>query len=201
MKTTLRKDLRTKRRSLTPAEHGLRSRRAALAVTRLAGFKSGARIAIYLPFDGETNPAALLIAARRRGIRLYVPVITDLRRRRMSFQPLSDKTRRGLFGINIPQRDGRPAAPRWFDLIVIPLVGIDGEGRRLGMGLGFYDRTLAFRRGRRCWMGPRLVGLGFDCQRVETVYAEPWDVRLDALATESGIERFPTLRREPRNPP
>jgi 5-formyltetrahydrofolate cyclo-ligase len=190
MKTTLRKDLRSKRRSLPPAEHGKRSSRAALAITRLAGFKSGARVAIYLPFDGETNPAALLIAARRRGIRLYVPVITDLRRRRMSFHPLSGKTRRGLFGIAIPHAQGRPAAPRWFDLIVVPLVGIDGDGRRLGMGLGFYDRALAFRRGRRCWQGPRLVGLGFDCQRVETVYANPWDVRLDALATESGIEYF-----------
>jgi 5-formyltetrahydrofolate cyclo-ligase len=39
-------------------------------------------------------------------------------------------------------------------------------------------------------MGPCLVGLSFDCQRVDTVFADPWDVRLDALATESGIEHF-----------
>ena len=41
------------------------------------------------------------------------------------------------------------------------------------------------------WKGPRLVGLGFDCQRTACVFADPWDVRLDALATESGCETFP----------
>ena len=45
-------------------------------------------------------------------------------------------------------------------------------------------------RERRRWMGPCLVGLSFDCQRVDTVFADPWDVRLDALATESGTEHF-----------
>jgi 5-formyltetrahydrofolate cyclo-ligase len=191
MKQKLRKELRGKRRSFTPAEHALRSNLAASAITRVAQFKAGARVAIYLPFDRETNTAALLVAARRREVRIFVPVVTDLRHGRISFYPLSGKTRRGVFGISVPHRHGRPTAPRWFDLIVVPLVGVDREGRRLGMGGGFYDRALAFRRERRRWMGPRLVGLGFDCQRVDTVFADPWDVRLDAVATESGLEHFP----------
>jgi 5-formyltetrahydrofolate cyclo-ligase len=196
MKRQLRKELRAKRRSLTPAEHALRSLLAASAVTRMPQFKAGARVAIYLPFDRETNTAALLVAARRRGVGIFVPVVTDLRHRRISFYPLSGKTRRGVFGISVPHRHGRPTAARWFDLIVVPLVGIDGAGRRLGMGGGFYDRALAFRRERRHWMGPRLVGLGLDCQRVATVFADQWDVRLDALATESGVEHFPRSLRE-----
>ena len=53
------------------------------------------------------------------------------------------------------------------NLIVVPLVGVDAEGRRLGMGGGFYDRALEFRRRRRHWTGPRLVGLAFDCQRTD----------------------------------
>ena len=190
MKIKLRKELRAKRRSLSPAEHALRSNLAASAVTRLPAFKAGARVAVYLPFDRETNTAALLVAARRRGIRIFVPVITDLRHRRLRFHPLSGKTRRGVFGISVPHRNGRWTAPRWFNLIVVPLVGIDGAGRRLGMGGGFYDRALGFRRERRQWNGPRLVGLGFDCQRADTVFADPWDVRLDSLATESGLEHF-----------
>jgi len=76
------------------------------------------------------------------------------------------------------------------DLIVVPLVGVDGRGLRLGMGGGFYDRALAFRRVRKSWKGPRLVGLAFDCQRVDTVFADGWDVRLDSLATESGLVHF-----------
>jgi 5-formyltetrahydrofolate cyclo-ligase len=190
MKTQVRKRLRMERSSLSSADHALRSTLAASAITRLAEFKSGARIAIYLPFDRETNTAALLTAARRRGIRLYVPVVSDLRHRRLSFYPLAGKTRPGVFGISVPRRNGRPAAARWLDLIVVPLVGVDADGRRLGFGGGFYDRALAFRRRRQYWRGPRVVGLSFDCQRTDTVLADPWDLRLDALATESGLEHF-----------
>ncbi len=194
MKAKLRKELRAKRRCLECAQYSLRSKRAASAVTRLAGFKSGSRVAVYLPFDRETDTAALLLAAERRGVRIFVPVVVDLRHRRLRFHPLSDKTRRGAFGISIPHgaphRTLRWTSPRWFDLIVVPLVGVDDRGRRLGMGGGFYDRALAFRRVRKSWRGPRLVGLAFDCQRVDTVFADTWDVRLDSLATESGLAHF-----------
>jgi 5-formyltetrahydrofolate cyclo-ligase len=190
MKRQLRIDLRRKRRAIPTVEHARRSNLAASAITRLSAFKAGARIAAYLPFDRETNTAALLVAARRRGVRIFVPVITDLRHRRMHFVPLAGRTRRGVFGISVPHRRGRPTAARWFDLIVVPVVGVDREGRRLGMGGGFYDRALAFRRGRRRWKGPRLVGLSFECQRVDSVFADPWDVRLDALATEMGVDFF-----------
>lgn len=191
MKSTLRKQLRRARRALTVADHAQRSRLAAAAVVGLASFKSGARIAIYLPFDGETATAALILAARRRRVRLYVPVVSDLRHRRLKFYPLSGPTRRGTFGISVPRRGGVPLAPRWFDLMVVPLVGIDEQGLRLGMGGGFYDRALGFRRVRCAWMGPRLVGFAFDCQRVTGLHADAWDVRLDCLATESGLEIFP----------
>ena len=194
MKAQLRKELRAKRRRLECAQYSLRSKRAASAVTRLAGFKAGARVAAYLPFDREADTAALLLAAERRGVRMFVPVVADLRHRRLRFHPLSGKTRPGAFGISVPHgaphRSLRWTAPRWFDLIVVPLVGVDGRGRRLGMGGGFYDRALAFRRVRKSWKGPRLVGLAFDCQRVDTVFADTWDVRLDSLATESGLAHF-----------
>ena len=194
MKAKLRKELRAKRRSLEDAQYALRSKRAASAVTRVAGFKAGARVAAYLPFDREADTAALLRAAHRRGVRIFVPVVVDLRHRRLRFHPLSGRTRPGAFGIEVPHgtphRNLRWTAPRWFDLIVVPLVGVDGRGLRLGMGGGFYDRALAFRRVRRSWKGPRLVGLAFDCQRVDTVFADSWDVRLDSLATESGLAHF-----------
>jgi 5-formyltetrahydrofolate cyclo-ligase len=191
MKSTLRKQLRMTRRGLGAVDHAHRSAMAAAAVRSMAAFKSGARVAIYLPFDRETDTAALIEAARRRAVRLYVPVVSDLRHRRLKFHPLSGPTRNGLFGISVPHRRARPLEPRWFDLIVVPLVGVDAEGRRLGMGGGFYDRALRFRRARRCWNGPRLVGFAFDCQRVASVHADPWDVHLDFLATESGIHHFP----------
>jgi 5-formyltetrahydrofolate cyclo-ligase len=189
LKRTLRRELRSARRSLSAADHRRRSHLAASSITRMASFKSGARVAVYLPFDGETNPASLLAAAARRRVRIFVPVIDSVRHGRLRFHPLSGKTQAGAFGISVP-RSGRWVGPRWFDLIVVPSVGVDAHGRRLGMGGGFYDRALAFRRTRQHWLGPRLVGLAFGCQRVPSVFAQDHDVRLDALATEEGIAYF-----------
>jgi 5-formyltetrahydrofolate cyclo-ligase len=190
MKATLRKQLRSRRRSLSAVDHTLRSRLAAKAVAGLAGFRAGNRIALYLPFDRETDTAALIAAARRRGVRVYVPVVVDRRHARIRFYPLGAGTRRGAFGIAVPSLLARPIAPRWFNLIVVPLVGVDAGGRRLGMGGGFYDRALEFRRRRRLWPGPHLVGLAFDCQRTDSNFADSWDLRLDSLATESGLRQL-----------
>jgi 5-formyltetrahydrofolate cyclo-ligase len=191
MKASVRKQLRAQRRSLSAASHRQRSMLAAKAVMRLTSFAAGKRVAVYLPFDRETDTAALIAAARRRGIRLFVPVISDRRHSRMRFYPLEGKTNPGVFGISVPLGTHRPVAARWLNLIVIPLVGVDSDGWRLGMGRGYYDRALAFRRRRRNWMGPHLVGLAFDCQRTESGFAQAWDVRLNSLATESGVQHFP----------
>jgi 5-formyltetrahydrofolate cyclo-ligase len=190
MKEKIRKHIRAQRRSLSTADHGHRSRLAAKAVAGLPMFRAGKRIALYLPFDRETDTAALIGAARRRGARLFVPVIVDRRHSRIRFYPLDGKTRRGVFGIAVPSSLARPLPSRWLNLIVVPLVGVDTAGRRLGMGGGFYDRALEFRRRRRHWAGPHLVGLAFDCQRTDSKFAEPWDLRLDSLATESGLQRY-----------
>ena len=197
MKANLRKQLRAERRSLSSADHGYRSRLAAKAIGRLRMFRAGKRIALYLPFDRETDTAALIRAARRRGVRVFVPVIVDRRHSRMRFYPLDGRLERGAFGIAVPRRMAGPIAPRWLDLIVIPLVGIDAAGRRLGMGGGFYDRALEFRRRRRCWPGPHLAGLAFDCQRTGSGFAEAWDVILDSLATESGLQHYSRAHHEP----
>ena len=190
MKIALRKSLRGARRALSATEHRRRSALAARAVARLPMFAAGKRVALYLPHDRETDTSALLIAARRRGIKVFVPVVVDRRRRLLRFYPLVGKLRRGAFGIAVPQRTQHPLSPRWLDLIVVPLVGVDAEGRRLGLGGGFYDRALSFRRYMGHKMGPHLVGLAFDLQRTRESFAEPWDLCLDSLATESGLQRM-----------
>jgi 5-formyltetrahydrofolate cyclo-ligase len=190
MKPVLRKRLRAARRGMSPSEHQRRSRLAALNVTAVPGFACGKRVALYLPFDRETDTAVLLREARRRGVRVYVPVVTDRRRCRMQFRPLRGALKRGHFGIPIPHRTLAAVSARWLDLIVLPLVGVDAQGHRLGMGAGFYDRVLAFRRLRTHRWGPRLVGLAFDAQRTREQFADIWDIRVDALATESGLHHF-----------
>ncbi|HEY2676913.1 MAG TPA: 5-formyltetrahydrofolate cyclo-ligase, partial [Steroidobacteraceae bacterium] len=156
MKPLLRKELRTLRRSLSAPDHRNRSTAAANAVMRLPMFAAGKRVALYLPFDGEVDTAVLIGAARRRGTRIFVPVISDRRHRRLRFYPLEGAIAAGAYGISVPSRRLHPISAQWLNLIVVPLVGVDSEGRRLGMGGGYYDRALAFRRRRRYWMGPKL---------------------------------------------
>ena len=189
-KAALRRELRARRRGLSVMEHRRRSLAAARILARLPQFGFGRRVALTLSFDREIDTRPLIAAARRRGVRLYTPVVVDKRRRLIRFYPLTAATRRGTFGIQVPTRTSRPLGSRWFDLVVVPLVGIDLNGRRLGMGGGFYDGAMAFRRRRLHWRGPRLLGHAFDCQRVATVHAEFWDLTLDALATESGLHLF-----------
>jgi 5-formyltetrahydrofolate cyclo-ligase len=190
VKAALRKQLRAARRSMSAAEHHGLSTLAAASIMRHRLFSAGKRVALYLPFDGELDTSALMGAARQRGVELFVPVIADRRHRLLRFYRLEGRTEPGAFGILVPRLRTTPVSPQWLDLIIVPLVGVDGNGRRLGLGGGFYDRALRFRRRRRYWMGPHLMGLAFDCQRTRVEFAEPWDVRLNSLATESGVEHF-----------
>ncbi|HAI47668.1 MAG TPA: 5-formyltetrahydrofolate cyclo-ligase, partial [Stenotrophomonas sp.] len=85
----------------------------------------------------------------------------------------------------IPEPDLAPAhtlAPEQMTLVVAPLVGFDAQGRRLGMGGGWYDRSFAFRHQRPA--PPWLVGVGFSVQQVDDLPIQPWDVAVDAICTE-----------------
>ena len=88
-----------------------------------------------------------------------------------------------------PNRSAAPRASRArrLDLVLVPLVAIDPRGTRLGTGAGFYDRCLQHLRAGRRWRRPKLIGLGYEFQRVAALAAAPWDVPLDALITEKDL--------------
>jgi len=79
---------------------------------------------------------------------------------------------------------------RFLDTIFVPAVALDRRGARLGHGIGFYDRTLAFRHLRRHWSGPRLVGLAYSFQVVPQVPVTATDVFMDCIVTERGIDEL-----------
>ena len=134
MKATLRKQLRAQRRSLSAAEHARRSKLAAKAVTALAAFNAGKRVALYLPFDRETDTAALIVAARRRGVRIYVPVIVDRRHAACASIRSTARLAAACSASRVPHALRAADPPRWFDLIVVPLVGVDARGPPLRHG-------------------------------------------------------------------
>ncbi|MFB3087409.1 MAG: 5-formyltetrahydrofolate cyclo-ligase, partial [Acidiferrobacterales bacterium] len=77
------------------------------------------------------------------------------------------------------------------DLILLPLVGFDPRGNRLGVGAGFYDRTLAILRHRKHWRKPHLIGLAHDLQRIDQLDSDPWDIALQAIVTDEQVYAMP----------
>ncbi|RYG86954.1 5-formyltetrahydrofolate cyclo-ligase [bacterium] len=185
----LRRRLRALRRAVSPEDRAHAARRIAVFADALRLLRPGRRIALYLPLAEEIDTAPLMKRARARHCQVFLPRITDTRRNRMSFVSADGPWRRGRWGILEPVGTTRRAA-RELDVIFTPLVGFDSAGNRMGMGKGFYDRALAFRRRHPHRRHPLLVGLAFECQRVESLPVRPHDVPLDLLITERAPHRF-----------
>ena len=86
------------------------------------------------------------------------------------------------FGTLAPSELAPKAEP---DIVIMPLLGFDKQGTRLGYGGGYYDRTLASMRKK-----PKLIGLAFAAQELEAIPREAHDVPLDAIVTEAGVRHF-----------
>jgi 5-formyltetrahydrofolate cyclo-ligase len=174
---------------MSVTERARASREIARWLNTTHWLRPGTRIGCYLAMPDEVDSAGCIAAALAHGCRLFLPRITDARQRRMTFAPFAGPMRRNIHGIPEPAARDRLAA-RWLDVILVPTVGFDARGHRLGMGAGYYDRALAFRLRHPRWRGPRLVGLAFDCQELQGIEPGPHDVRLDAIITESGLRRI-----------
>lgn len=195
----LRRQLRERRRALPPARHAQLSAAAVEQLLRHRLFQTARHIACYLPNDGEMDLSALLAVCRRRGKTLYLPVLSRLRHNHLDFlryEP-GDHLIANRFGIPEPQQaSGRMIRSRQLDLVLLPLVGFDSQGNRLGMGGGFYDRTFAFLHRRQHWRKPRLLGVAFGFQQIDSegaghLEAGHWDVPLHGVVTEVGVRLFP----------
>lgn len=183
--------MRSQRQALTPAQLDEHSQDLAKHLMANRLFQNSQHIALYLGNDGEIDPSYLIEAAWRQGKQTYLPVLGLRATNRLWFLPFAEQTPLipNRFGIAEPQhhRRDRQFKPQRLDLVLMPLVAFDKQGNRLGMGGGFYDRTLAFLRTRRSWRKPRLIGLAYEFQCVDALPVQEWDVPLDAIATEKGI--------------
>jgi len=183
----LRRALRAKRRAVTPTERARAGQLVAANADRYLHLRPGWRIAIYMAMPSELDTTPLIALARRRRCTIYVPRIDrHSLGRKMRFVELTGRQRRNRLGIHEPEGSTTIGA-KWLDVVFLPLVGFDARGVRLGMGGGYYDRAFAFRRWRTAWHAPRLIGLAYSFQQVESLIAAPHDVRLDAVITEQRI--------------
>jgi 5-formyltetrahydrofolate cyclo-ligase len=143
---------------------------------------SAAVVGGYAPMGSEISPSLAMEEARAVGRIVAFPAF-DNPAKPFKFRA-GDPLEAGPFGIMQPKRSAPVVEP---DLILVPLIAIDGNGTRLGRGKGHYDRALVRLKTSKA----RLVGIGWGMQRLgETIPSDDWDVPLDAFASPDGIELF-----------
>ncbi|HHJ36373.1 MAG TPA: 5-formyltetrahydrofolate cyclo-ligase [Gammaproteobacteria bacterium] len=149
-------------------------------------YRNARHIALYIASDGEIDPSALIEHARFMGKKLYLPVLAPLNDS-LYFAPFESNSQLILNRYNIPEPRCHPSSwktARQLDLLLVPLVAFDAHGNRIGMGGGFYDRSLAYLRNRMLWKKPTLIGLAHELQKVEQLNMQSWDIPLDCIITE-----------------
>ena len=183
----LRRMLRKARRALTTSQQRQAARGLYKQLAQQPLFRRAKHISLYLPNDGEIDPRVLLRAAQRRGKATYLPVLSAWPRTKMVFQRIrpGEKLKPNRFRILEPRHNLARQRKVWaLDLVLLPLVGFDDVGGRLGMGGGFYDRSLAYLARRKTWRKPTLLGLAHECQKVERLAQASWDVPLQGTVTD-----------------
>ncbi|MCG3873882.1 5-formyltetrahydrofolate cyclo-ligase [Psychrobacter sp. Ps7] len=197
-----RRHFTRQRRQLTDSARRNMGQAASLHLSKLQQrLPKNARIGLYYDGFGELPTQPLLDWCQRLGYLPYLPVVGSLGRtsngfedKRLRFVPVYHSKL-----LNIPTRIHRLGMKqnhhrrllwaRELDVIICPLVAVDKDGNRMGMGGGFYDTTLgkSYRSGAK---KPLKIGWCYDFQVVEQLQRQPWDVPLDGLITPSGIRWF-----------
>jgi len=192
-KSELRRRIRSQRAALDSAalqhaEHAL-----ARQLRKIPLLHHARTIGLYWPMRGEISPWGLLQSPWAHRQQFFLPVLTGPYGRKLRFAPLARsatlvENRLGIPEPQVARRYWRSAVE--LDALILPLLAFDAQGQRLGMGGGFYDRSLAALRHRRRWRRPRLLGVAHGFQEVPELPREPWDVPLDGIVTEQGYRSF-----------
>ncbi|MGK2235288.1 MAG: 5-formyltetrahydrofolate cyclo-ligase [Pseudomonadota bacterium] len=142
-------------------------------------------IAIYLSNDGELDTSLLIKELWNLNHVVYLPITHPFNGANLLFQRYEKNSpmRANRYGILEPKLNCSQICPLpALDYLLMPLVAFDKQGNRLGMGGGFYDRTLA-RLHEQNWQKPQLIGLAHECQKVDALPIESWDVPLKTIIT------------------
>lgn len=184
-RSLLRADLKSRRAAATPAQRIAAAQALPRQLEQLPEFLVDTSIGGYWATDGELPLMALFDGLRQRGQQFHLPVVGPLHSLQFVPWKVGDEVVANRYGIPEPvhERTARIAVDA-LDIVLVPLLGFDRRGNRLGFGGGYYDRALEFLRDREQPASTLLVGIGYAFQEVPTIEPEPWDVKLDYIATE-----------------
>lgn len=190
IKAEVRRRLLTSRRTLTPPERREKSRRICATCRDLPAFRDSPIICTYVSFREEVETGELVRGLLAAGRRVAVPAHFHGVDRPLIFSEIRSwsELTPNHFGILQPPRESlrivpTPAIP----VFLVPGSGFDGAGRRLGYGLGFYDRVLA-----DAAPDALKIGLAFELQVLERIPADSHDVPMDLIVTEQRLIIVPS---------
>lgn len=193
-----RRQIRQRMRRKRSGLDSQRQRRAAAAVLanldKTELLRAGRTVAGYRSVRGEVDIDGVLSRLVAAGATVTVPRIVGDGLEFVEWLPTTAATT-GAFGIPEPV-GSRVLDLRAHDAVLVPLVAFDRSGCRIGQGGGFYDRCLGPLGDDR----PVLIGIAHDFQEVERIAAEPWDVALDAVVTDTRMIEFRTGALSPGGP-
>jgi 5-formyltetrahydrofolate cyclo-ligase len=166
----------------------LQARIIGLLDTRFPELASGL-IGFYWPIRGEIGLHPLIHRLVEQGAGAALPAVVE-KGRPLEFRAWrpGDRLERGFWNIPVPAE----RRVVWPTVLLVPLLGFDAQGCRLGYGGGYYDRTLAAMTPR-----PRAIGVGYELGRLETIHPQPHDIPMDAIVTEAGVVGSPGRRVAP----
>ena len=186
---TLRAEIKLRRENLSKLQQQQAEQQLVKQLSQHPSVKDAKHLAIYLSHKGELQTQAFIQWCWQHQKRVYLPVIHPFCSGHLLFLRYSQDTEMvaNHYGILEPKLKVKNLKPLpELDLILTPLVAFDDRGNRLGMGGGFYDRTLAV-----CEKSPqaaKVIGLAHDCQQVANIPTESWDMPLSEIVTPS--QRF-----------
>ncbi|SRR6056297_587885 len=185
-KVLLRRSLRSLRQQLGHSAQALAAHSLTDIVEQLPQWPQVRTLALYRAADGEIGTDPLTARARQLGKEIHLPVIGADQTLSFALWASGVPLRPNRYGIGEPPTDAPRCSATELDLLFLPVVAWDASGGRLGMGGGFYDRTLGTAE-HAPGTKPLLVGLAHDCQEVARIPQEPWDRTLDFIATGSRL--------------
>lgn len=143
--------------------------------------RAGSVVSMYWPIKGELDIRPLMEALHGEGILVALPVV-ETKAAPLVFRRWMPDTRmeRGYWNILVPPTEAQILTP---DAMLVPLVGWDMEGYRLGYGGGYFDRTLA-----TLSPPPFSIGIGLQSAQLATIYPQPHDIPLNLILTEAGLQ-------------
>ncbi|KTD65567.1 5-formyltetrahydrofolate cyclo-ligase [Legionella spiritensis] len=171
--------MRDIRKHLTPSFQQKASSQVCARIKQLNQYRFARRIALYHPAGGEIDLGGIWRTAPLHGKFCYFPALKP--DKTLSFLPATPATpfRENRYAIAEPDVDAALAiSPREIDIIFLPLVAFDEYGTRLGMGAGYYDRTLAEEN------HPLLIGVAYEFQRQSYIIPQAWDIPVHAVMTQ-----------------